>query len=613
MPVISVNRNALFESLNKQYTEEEFDHLCFEFGIELDDVVEEEGEVVYKIDLPANRYDLLCIESLTRALRVFLGEEALPQFHLRSNNPSENAQIIVGTEAVKIRPFVVGAILRGVSFTKERYESFIALQDQLHRNICRRRTLVAIGTHDLDNMVLPAYYDGEKPEHVKFVHLFSKDEKELNGKEMLDFFKSDVSAKHVKEYVDIIYDSPVYPVVRDGEKKVLSLPPIINGKMSRITLDTKNVFIECTATDLTKANIVLNTVIAAFSEYCETKFQAEPVAVQYPKLDFYRKRGLSSEITPQLDNWEMEVDLEEMQSTLGVEIPKDQIENLCLKMQLSTRLVPEKPNKVIVTIPITRSDILHPVDVIEDVGIAYGYNRIFEKARVPPGGAGKELPVSSLTDLLRNDLARQGYTELMTFGLCKTKENFLNLDSKEGHKPVILANPKTIDFQQVRLALAPGALKTLAENKSLPYSEGIRLFEVSDVVYQNGGVSFNQRHAVALYAGTTAGVEFVHGTLDRIMQAIGVIPSQEYAKELRAEEFVQKQIKYSTNWGEYEIRPSSVDSFYPGMRGDVLVRARDSENWKRIGVLGAIHPQLLQEFSLTIPVSLLELNVQGFV
>ncbi len=48
---------------------------------------------------------------------------------------------------------------------------------------------------------------------------------------------------------------------------------------SQITLDTRDVFIECTATDLTKANIVLNMVVTMFSEYCTVPFQVEPVEV----------------------------------------------------------------------------------------------------------------------------------------------------------------------------------------------------------------------------------------------------------------------------------------------------------------------------------------------
>jgi phenylalanyl-tRNA synthetase beta subunit len=56
----------------------------------------------------------------------------------------------------------------------------------------------------------------------------------------------------LKQYLHIIKDSPVYPVIYDKNGVVLSMPPIINGNHSRITLNTRNVFIECTALDLTK-------------------------------------------------------------------------------------------------------------------------------------------------------------------------------------------------------------------------------------------------------------------------------------------------------------------------------------------------------------------------
>ena len=265
MPVISVERDLLFIALGKDYTEKEFDQLCFDFGIELDDVVEEEGKVIYKVDLPANRYDLLCLEGLSRALLVFLGDVSAPVF--KSVKPAEDVakvtRMTVKKETLQVRPFVVCAVMRDIQFTEATYKSFIDLQDQLHRNICRKRTLVAIGTHDYDSLQGPFTYEALPPEEIKFKHLFA--EKEMQAKEMLDWFRTDPEGKHIKEYTDIIYDSPVYPVIYDSNRTVLSLPPIINGAHSKISLDTRNVFVECTATDLTKAKIVLNTVIAMFS------------------------------------------------------------------------------------------------------------------------------------------------------------------------------------------------------------------------------------------------------------------------------------------------------------------------------------------------------------
>ena len=76
----------------------------------------------------------------------------------------------------------------------------------------------------------------------------------------------------------------------DSKRTVCSLPPIINSDHSKISLETTNVFIECTATDVTKANIVLNQLVAMFSQYCgeatgdaSQKFTVEPVKVIYPE------------------------------------------------------------------------------------------------------------------------------------------------------------------------------------------------------------------------------------------------------------------------------------------------------------------------------------------
>lgn len=76
----------------------------------------------------------------------------------------------------------------------------------------------------------------------------------------------------MSKFLPIIRDAPKYPVVMDCNGVVCSLPPIINGEHSKIKLSTKNVLIECTATDLTKANVVLNTMVTMFSQYCKSPF-----------------------------------------------------------------------------------------------------------------------------------------------------------------------------------------------------------------------------------------------------------------------------------------------------------------------------------------------------
>jgi hypothetical protein len=277
--------------LGKEYTEEEFDELCFEFGIELDEVTSEkqikdkflgeagagasgagddaEDDTIYKIDIPANRYDLLCMEGISRALNVFRGVEPSPVFRMiEPVNGAPRQKMIQKPETMLVRPFVVCAVLRGVKFDKARYDSFIDLQDKLHQNICRRRTLVAIGTHDLNTVKGPFTYEAHPPEDIKFTPL--KQTREFNAAELMEHYKSDQKLKH---FLHIIDGSVVFPVIYDAERTVLSLPPIINGAHSAISLDTTDVFIECTATDLNKAKIVLNTVVTMFSEYSANKFR----------------------------------------------------------------------------------------------------------------------------------------------------------------------------------------------------------------------------------------------------------------------------------------------------------------------------------------------------
>ena len=300
MPTIGVKRDLLFEALGQSYTETEFDELCFEFGLELDEVVTElndagKEEVVYKIEIGANRcfsedwirncslnfnvdcrYDLLCLEGLVRALLVFQGKLKAPLYRLEPP-AGQLQQLVLDPSVASVRPHVIGAVLRGVTFNKARYNSFIDLQDKLHQNLARKRTLASVGTHDLDTIQGPFRYMARPPQDIKFVPL--NQTKEYTAAQLMELYATD---SHLKPYLPIIKDSPVYPVIYDAKDVVLSLPPIINGEHSKITLNTKNIFFEVTATDLTKASIVLDTLVTMFSQYCDKPFTVEPVQTVLP-------------------------------------------------------------------------------------------------------------------------------------------------------------------------------------------------------------------------------------------------------------------------------------------------------------------------------------------
>ena len=586
--------------LGKEYTETEFDELCFEFGIELDEVTSEkqikdkflgeagagasgagddaEDDTIYKIDIPANRYDLLCMEGISRALNVFRGVEPSPVFRMiEPVNGAPRQKMIQKPETMLVRPFVVCAVLRGVKFDKARYDSFIDLQDKLHQNICRRRTLVAIGTHDLNTVKGPFTYEAHPPEDIKFTPL--KQTREFNAAELMEHYKSDQKLKH---FLHIIDGSVVFPVIYDAERTVLSLPPIINGAHSAISLDTTDVFIECTATDLNKAKIVLNTVVTMFSEYSANKFAVEPVDVVSSSGD---ERAYPDFMTRFVD-----VDPDYVRKRIGVtaaDIDTKAMAALLCRMQLPTKI---DGDVLRVEVPPTRSDILHPCDVAEDVAIAYGYNNINkEKAGPNVVTVGAQQPLNNFSDLVRQEMASQGFSEVLTWILCSHDDNFANVNREDdGDCAAIVANPSSLDVQVARSSLLQGVLKAMGANKDAPVPA--KLFEVGDVVLLDESKDVgarNSRRLLVLYSNTTSGFEVVHGALDRVMQITGA------AKDGDAGYTLDTSMNEAT--------------YFPGRQAGIV---RDG---KRIGVMGVVHPTVLGKFDIVNPCSVLELDLEPFV
>jgi phenylalanyl-tRNA synthetase beta chain len=630
MPIISVSRDALFAKLERTYTKHEFEDLCFAFGIELDGETSEkelirkeqgdaaaEGksdEILYKIDCPANRYDILSLEGLARALRVFLElDPPCKPYLVKPFTTTLHVQSSVNA----VRPYCVAAVLRGFNFNQKIYDSFIQLQEKLHQNICRERSLVAIGTHDLDTIVAPFSYEALDPKTIEFVPLQRKgEEKKKAGKgdaavvqndplrekkafkadDLLEYYDDEKNQSHLKKYVPLIKHSPVYPVIYDSKRVVLSLPPIINGEHSKITLNTKNIFIECTATDLTKAEIVLNTMIASFVQYAD---HVESVNVVYEGGCVTSSTSFKERVYPNLSYRTMETDINYLNKGIGIDTSREKAMQLLKRMDLNAT-AGEKEGQIIVQIPPTRPDILHVIDIQEDLAIAYGYNNI-TKTVPRTMTVGHEQPVNHLTDLVREALAQSGFIEVLTWAMISRKDNFLKMELKDDAVKAVSVVPgtsKQAEFEIIRTSLIPGLLKTIAANRghtSLP----IDIFEVSDVCFLDESrdtASRNERRAAVVHCGKTSGFEVVHGVLDRLMMT-------------HATAFVGDTSGAKTPRHTYQLKPLSENhlfspAFFPGLSAEVHL------DGVAVGVLGVIHPLVLQNFEIDAPCSVLEINIE---
>lgn len=189
------------------------------------------------------------------------------------------------------------------------------------------------------------------------------------------------------------------------------MPPIINGDYSKITLNTKNVFIEATATDKTKAEVVIDTIVSMFSQYSSEKFSYERVAINYPDG--------SKDIQPKMETKKMICDLNKANLIAGIQETQEDLIKLLGKMGLVTTTGKKKNSpKMFVSVPPTRHDILHEIDIIEDVAIAYGYNKI-KKTFPKTATIAEEFLLNKLSDHIREEVSRCGFTEALTFSLVR--------------------------------------------------------------------------------------------------------------------------------------------------------------------------------------------------
>lgn len=616
MPTLVCSRERLFERLGRSFTDTEFEDLCFEFGVELDEVTTEQEVLrsqgkeagtgtgtVYKIDLPANRYDLVAFEGFATALRVFLGLMAPPDYEVVV--PADPLVMRVDAASLRgYRPHVECAVLRGVRFDRAAYESFIDVQEKFHGNLCKRRALASVGTHDLDAVTGPLRYAAVPRGAVPpFVPLKETGPIAGAGDGFLRHYRED---KHLKPYLWMIEDRDSFPLVTDANGVVMSLPPIINSRHSQISVDTRNVFIEVTAVDPARAAVVLNQIVCAFSVYCEKPFTVEGVRVEY---EYEGEGNPTIVMTPCLAPRRMECSVEYVSQRIGVAIPGEDMVALLAKMMLPASLCTAGGNRLSVCVPAPRTDVLHACDIMEDVAIAYGYERLASLRKAPQTlCVGKQTPIGKLSHLVRQELAQCGYSEVLSFSLCSRDEAFANLRHPSDEcsaMAVTIANPQTLEFQMVRVSLLPGLLKCLRANKSAPLP--LRLFEVGDVVIKDPAVDVgarNERRLAALFcSSSSSGFEVVHGLLDHLLLVLGC---RDAAWRLEASDdptyFAGRQARVVLQQHPHRHTSNDDDD-----------DEHKKESGRPVGQVGVLHPDVLGSIDLTFPACYLELALDPFL
>ena len=435
-----------------------------------------------------------------------------------------------------------------------------------------------MGTHDYDAIQGPITYEAHPPKDIVFKAL--KQTKEMNCDELFEVYRDKTKDQTLSKFLHIIENEPKYPVFYDAKRTVLSLPPIINSDATKISINTKNVLVEVTGTDLQKCKIVLNVLAAQFSEHCQgdDKFTIEPVEV------VYEGREELNLVSPTLDYDHFEVEIEYICRLLGIPLDADQIKAASLRMGL-VPMESSDPAKIVkFEVAPIRGDILHACDIAEEIGIGYGFNNI-PMVYPPTNTVGSFVPENKFTDLLRHELAQAGYIESLTCALVSIKENYTNLRYKANlDEAVQLSNPKTLEYELVRTSLIPGLMKTLHSNQKERIPQ--KIFEVSDTARisatsDTGAV--NERKICLMQLNTSASFEVIHGALCLLMTKIGAVQGEHF------------NLREHTD-------PEQDRKYFPKRGADVLLEG------KAIGTIGVLHPEVISNYELKNPVSCVELD-----
>src|SRR5438093_2678054 len=449
MTNVSLQYDELIELVAKHLTIEEFVDRITMLGAGHEGT---EGSVL-TFDIFPNRPDLYSVEGIARALRGFLGVEVGPaRFPVKAGG----IEFLVDKSVEAVRPHAVGGAVRGVELTDESVASLVALQEKLHLTLGRRRRKVAIGIHDLDKVAPPFTYKAVYPNSLTFTPLGMAEKMAL----------IDIVARHEKgrEYGPSVAGKPLFPILTDAREEVLSFPPVINGILTQLTPDTRNLFIDVTGTDLQTVRTTLTILCTALAERGGT--------IETVSTVFADRRIATPDLEPKIRI----VDIARANRLLGFTLSTDDAIALLRLMRYDAHA---QGNKIAVEIPAYRADILHDWDVFEDIGIAYGYDKT--PTSLPRQlTIGEPLRMGEFSNTIRTLLVGYGYLEVMSLATSSPKAPV------EGPAPVVIRNPVSEEFSVIRSGLLAGVLNMLRLNKHRELPQ--RTFEIGDVVIEGGNV-----------------------------------------------------------------------------------------------------------------------------
>ncbi|TYT60727.1 phenylalanine--tRNA ligase subunit beta [Natrialba swarupiae] len=573
MPTVDIDPDELRELTGREEKgDEELKEDLFGLGLEFEGRTEEGA---FELEFAPDRLDRLSVEGVARSMRYHYGDSR--GVYVPSTNAAEWT-IVVDDSVPDERPYVTGAVVRNVDLDEEGLESLIQLQEKLHATMGRKRAKGAIGIHDLTMMKgNPATegsptieYVGVEPDGDRFVPLDS--DQELTPAEVLEEHQTG------QTYADLVSDYERYPAIYD-ELGLFSFPPVINGRRTEVSTDSRDLFVEMTGTDQWTIDKMLNIVCYALAARGAT---LESVTVEYPDGD----SGGRELVRPDLSTKTKTVAHGRIETILGIDLGSEEVIDLAERSGLEAETEENENGDLVydVTIPPYRVDVLHPLDVIDDLGRAYGFNDL-EPKYPDVGTVGGRHERSRLEDAVRTQLVGLGFEDLLNFHMISEAENFDRLeiapddDVYGAGDPPTIKGPYSEDYTMLRTWVTPSLLMVLERNTHRAYPQDLAEIGFTAAVddSENTGVA-ERRRVGAVLASHEAGYEDAKARLQALARRFDV---------------------------DLETPPTDHPTYIPGRTASVVI---DGEE---VGVIGEVHPKVLVEHDLEVPVAGFEFDLEA--
>jgi len=595
MPTVDIDPDELRELTgHADKGDEALKDDLFNLGLEFEGESEDGG---FELEFAPDRLDRLSVEGIARSLRYQYGDDR--GVYVPSTNDAEWTIEVDGTP--EERPYVTGAVVRGLDLDEDSLDSLIQLQEKLHATMGRKRAKGAIGVHDLtmlkggsassgdqteaerddarvssgEGAEKSIRYTGIDPEGEEFVPL--EGDAAMTPAEVL-------SEHHIGvEYADLVAGLDTVPAIYDSVG-LFSFPPVINGKRTEVTADSRDLFIEMTGTDQWTIDHMLNIVCYALDA---RGGRVEEVNVEYAD-DAPGEYSGRSFVRPDFQTKTKTVAHDRIETILGVELDERDVADLAERSGLDASRADPDGNEEIeayeIEIPPYRVDALHPIDVIDDLGRAYGFNTL--EPRYPDvSTVGGRHDRSKLERATRDVLVGLGFEDLLNFYMISEAHNYERLNVSQdsdvvgGGEAVTIQEPYSEDYTMLRSWALPSIMLVLENNTHRSYPQDLAEIGLAAEVDESTNTNVAEHRTVA---AAVARHDASYEDAKARLQAIAA----NFDKELTTP-------------------PTEHPTFIDGRTAAVEL---DGE---AVGVIGEVHPEVLVEHDLEVPVAAFEFRLDA--